>query len=289
MVPAGIGDAGRMQHGRQAAAACQQQRSDVAAATRPSSIRGASEVSDEPRINPWQAKPLTEKTKEAKFRKVMDAAVERAMVGKAAIITGWVLSSAGVGLLAVSVWGWYSFLPFKTVVPEFWLVDKSTGIIAKPVGISDAPSLFGAFVEQHYLRLYLEARENWVPEMDQRADHVVKIMSTPDEQARYMAFRRAPQSPMVEVGKDGHVEIERVRYLPQAMDKVSGTRRYLLLFDRTIWHEATKGPTVPWSATVDFQWHPELPMSPDDRTDNPGGFQAINYSRSSDSPDQKRQ
>jgi type IV secretion system protein VirB8 len=232
--------------------------------------------------------PLLQKNKEAKFRSILDGATERFMVGKGAIVTGWGLSMLGAGMLSVSVVGWYSFLPFKTVVPEYWLVDKSTGIIARPVSLSDAPKIFGAFVEQHYLRLYLEARENWVPEMDERADHVVKIMSSPDEQARYGAWRKSPQSPMVEINKDGHVEVERVRYLPQAMDAASGTRRYLVLFDRTIWHQGNKGQTVPWSATIDFQWHPELPMQVDDRTDNPGGFQAINYATSPDSQDQQR-
>jgi type IV secretion system protein VirB8 len=241
------------------------------------------------RINPWKAVPLSEKNKEAKFQGIMDGMVERVMVGKTAIVTGWALSMLGAGMLSVSIFGWYMLLPLKTIESDFWLVDKSTGIISRPVGISDAPKLFGAFVEQHYLRLYLEARENWVPEMDQRADHVVKIMSSPDEQARYAAWRKSPQSPMLEIGKDGHVEVDRVRYLPQAMDAASGTRRYLVLFDRTIWHEGNKGPTVPWSATIDFKWLPQLPMQVDDRTDNPGGFQAINYARSSDAPDLKRQ
>jgi type IV secretory pathway component VirB8 len=30
-------------------------------------------------------------------------------------------------------------------------------------------------------------------------------------------------------------------------------------------------------------------MRPDDRSDNPGGFQVLGYSASSDSPDQRRQ
>ena len=76
-------------------------------------------------------------------------------------------------------------MPLKTTEVKFFLVDKSTGIIGEPVGLQDAPKLFGAAVEQQYLRRYVEAREGWVPEMDERNDHVVKIMSTPDEQARY--------------------------------------------------------------------------------------------------------
>jgi type IV secretory pathway component VirB8 len=72
-------------------------------------------------------------------------------------------------------------------------------------------------------------------------------------------------------------------------DSVRITRSYLVQYDRTVWHGATKDATKPWSATVDFQWHPGLPMRPDDRTDNPGGFQVIAYSAKSDTPDERRQ
>ena len=50
-------------------------------------------------------------------------------------------------------------LPLKTSEIKFFLVDKSTGIIAEPVGLRDAPRIFGAAVEQQYLKRYIEARE----------------------------------------------------------------------------------------------------------------------------------
>ena len=81
----------------------------------------------------------------------------------------------------------------------------------------------------------------------------------------------------------------RVADAASAIGKVGETRRYLVQFDRSVWRGANQDPTQAWSATVDFQWHPELPMRPDDRTDNPGGFQVLGYSASSDTPDQRRQ
>jgi len=241
------------------------------------------------KLSPWTAKPLTEASKNAKFRAVMDLTAERVILGRSAIVTGWVIGGVGVTCMAASVFGWVTLLPLKTTEVKFFLVDRSTGIIAEPVGLQDAPRLFGAAVEQQYLRRYVEAREGWVPDMDERDDHVVKIMSTPDEQARYAAGREMPSSPARLLAGDGHVSVENFRFHPLAIGKDGETRRYLVQFARTVWHGAIRDPTQAWSATVDFQWHPDLPMRPDDRSDNPGGFQVLGYSASSDTPDQRRQ
>ena len=240
------------------------------------------------KISPWTAKPLSEAAKNAKFRAVMDLAAERVILGRSAIVTGWAIGGVGVACLAASIFGWVTLLPLKTSEVKFFLVDKSTGIIGEPVGLRDAPKLFGAAVEQQYLKRYIEAREGWVPEMDQRNDHMTKLMSTPDEQTRYAALRNAPSSPEKSLGKDGHVSLGNFRFHPLAIG-TDKTRRYLVQFDRTVWRGANPDPTQAWSATVDFQWHPELPMRPDDRTDNPGGFQVLGYSASSDTPDRRRQ
>lgn len=241
------------------------------------------------KISPWTAKPLIDAAKNAKFRAVMDLSAERVILGRSAIVTGWVIGGVGVACFAASIFGWVTLLPLKTSEVKFYLVDKSTGIIGEPVGLQDAPKLFGAAVERQYLKRYIEAREGWVPEMDERDDRVTKLMSTPDEQARYATGRNAPLSPVKALGKDGHVSVENLRFHPLALARDGETRRYLVQFDRTVWRGANKDPMQPWSATVDFQWHPELPMRPDDRSDNPGGFQVLGYSASSDSPDQRRQ
>ncbi len=218
------------------------------------------------KISPWTAKPLSDAAKNAKFRAVMDLAAERVILGRSAIVTGWAIGGVGVACFAASIFGWVTLLPLKTSEVKFFLVDKSTGIIAEPVGLQDAPKMFGAAVEQQYLKRYIEAREGWVPEMDERNDHLTKLMSTPDEQARYAAARNAPLSPVKALGKDGHVSVENFRFHPLAIGKDGETRRYLVQFDRTVWRGANQDPTQAWSATVDFQWHPELPMRPDDRT-----------------------
>jgi type IV secretory pathway component VirB8 len=241
------------------------------------------------KLSPWTAKPLTDAAKSAKFRAVIDVAAERVILGRSAVVAGWTVGAIGAVAFGASIYGWVAILPLKTTEVKFYLVDKSTGIISEPVGLQDAPKLFGAAVEQQYLRRYAEAREGWVPELDERNDHVVKIMSAPDEQARIADARNSPTSPVKALAKDGHVQVENFRFHPLTLAKDGITRSYLVQYDRTVWHGATKDATQPWSATVDFQWHPGLPMRPDDRTDNPGGMQVIAYSAKSDNPDPRRQ
>ena len=46
--------------------------------------------------SPWTAKPLTDASKNAKFRAVMDLSAERVILGRSAIVIGWVLGGVGV-------------------------------------------------------------------------------------------------------------------------------------------------------------------------------------------------
>ena len=242
------------------------------------------------KIAPWRAQPLSEAAKSAKFRQVMDLNAERVILGRSAVVAGWSVGAAGAVMLAASVAGWIMFLPLKTTEVRFFLVDKSTGIIEQPVSLADAPKLFSEAVAEQYLKRYVSAREEWVPQMDERNDHIAKLMSTPAEQARYEADRNSAASPIKAVGPSGHVSIDNFRFHALAIGK-DGTRRYLVQFDRTVWRDGYRDRPLPqpWSAVVDFQWHPEVAMTPADRVDNPGGFQALAYSASPDTPELRRQ
>lgn len=240
------------------------------------------------RLVPWTAKPLSAAMKDNKFRQVIDMNGERFLLGRSAIMVGWALGGTGVVCLLASAITVSTLFPLKRTEIKFYSVDQSTGIIGEPVSIADAPKIFSQAQDQQYLRRYIEAREGYVYEMDERNDHLVKIMSTPDEQARIQDKRNAPTFAGKVLGKDGHVQVENFRFHQLAGGR-DRSRSYLVQFDETVWRGSTKAPTKPWSVTVDFQWHPELPMRPDDRSDNAGGFQVIAYSANPDTPDTRRQ
>lgn len=241
------------------------------------------------KISPWTAQPLTDATKDAKLRAVLSLHAERVIYGRQAIIICWTVFVLGFVMICVSIFGWVMVLPLKTIQNEIWVADSSTGIISRPLRLEDAPTKFGAAVEQHFLSQYNKARREWIPELDRENDHLAKIMSSPEEQARINVERLKPDSDPVAIGQAGHTTIDNVRFFPQFTDKDSNTRRYLLRFQRTVWRGANKEASEPWTATIDFQWHPEWVMLPADRDQNPGGFVAIAYSAKSDLPDQRRQ
>jgi type IV secretory pathway component VirB8 len=162
------------------------------------------------------------------------------------------------------------------------------GIIAKPLTLQDAPTSFGAVTEEHFLHQFIMAMERWVPEVDRETDHLAKIMASPELQAQINDRRLKPESNAVAIGNAGHVEIENIHYSPQFMNQDSATRHYLVRFQRTVWRGSNKESTEPWTATVDFQWHPERAMTPADRADNPAGFVAIAYTSDSDNKDTRR-
>lgn len=240
------------------------------------------------KLAPWRSKPLAVAAKQEKFRETMSLSAERVILGRSAIIAGWAIGSAGLFLMTASVVGWVQILPLKTTVDRLWIGDKATGIISEAPTFADGLRVLGPSAELHYLQLYAQARLNWIPENDQANDHLVKIMSRPDEQARYMEERASPAGPIHSVGKDGHATTDNLRFHREADGSDGVTHRYTVQFIRSIWQGKEKQSAEPWTATVDFQWHPELPMKESDRYLNPPGLQVVSFSASSDIPNQAR-
>lgn len=238
--------------------------------------------------NPWEGGQPSIAMRRVYGGEALKASVETAKGKRESYLLHRGLGFVGIGALAASMVGWMVILPLKQTVNVFWLVDRSTGIISKPISVQDAPATFGAATEEQYLRQYITARAGWIPEMDRENDHLVKLMSRPDEQQRYQAERSDPLSAVNEPGKDGQVKITHFRFHPQEIGKDGLTRHYWVQYDRTIWRKGQPEKTVPWSVTVDFQWLPWMKMLPDDRTMNPGGFQAISWSASPDTTDTHR-
>jgi type IV secretory pathway component VirB8 len=236
------------------------------------------------RLAPWRAQPLSDAAKSAHSRRLMDLRAESVLLGRSAIIAGWVVGGIGAAAFFASMVGWLTVLPLKTTEMRFFEVDRSTGIIGVPVSLEDAPKLFSEATDHQYLKRYLQACEQWIWEMDRQNDHVCKLMSTPERQARYMAWREKPSSPPKSLGRAGYIEIDNLRYHLQAVDKLTNTHRYWVQYDRAVWKGQTKDQMAAWSATVDFQYHPELPMLPRDRPDNLSGMQVSGFTVSSDAP-----
>jgi type IV secretion system protein VirB8 len=225
---------------------------------------------------PWRARALTAEEKEAHFADVRSYAAEMTEMARAARQVGWIVGSVGVAVGVVGVGCAATAFPLKHTEVQFIEVDRSTGYVGPSLGPSDAPKLFSQQTADHYLRDYVEAREGYVPETDDLMFHKAAIMSAPDEQVRYAAWRKSPLSSANVLGHTGYVRVE--NFHMSLLGKGSAkTQVYLVRFDRVEVRGGQVEPTQPWSATVQFQWHPELPMNAQDRLLNSAGMQVIAY------------
>lgn len=238
------------------------------------------------RFTPWLAKPLAHAAKEEHFRKTLNYHAESVLMGRSALVAGWSVGGVGVALILVSMWGWITFLPLARTTDRIWIADQTTGIIAQPLSLEDAPKSMPAASDRYYIRQYIELCAGWVPELDRRNAYRCKLMSRPDQQERYNAWRKTPDSPMNAIGTSGHVEQDNFRY--HVEPRSGQTLSYRVQYDQSSWKGTQKESTAGWTATIDFQWHPELPMTDADRQLNPGGFQAIAFTPNPDTPSPRR-
>jgi type IV secretion system protein VirB8 len=225
---------------------------------------------------PWRARALSAAEKEAHFAEAQSYAAEMTEMARAARRAGWIVGSIGVAIGVVGVVCAATAFPLKRTQVQFIEVDRSTGYVGPSLGPTDAPRLFNQQTADHYLRDYIEAREGYVPETDDLMFHKAAIMSAPDEQVRYAAWRKSPLSSANVLGRTGYVRVENF-HMSLLGKGTAKTLVYLVRFDRVEVRGGQVEPMQPWSATVQFQWHPELPMNAQDRLLNSAGMQVIAY------------
>jgi len=232
-------------------------------------------------VNRWQAEPLTPEMREQHYAASESFAGELAQTGRAYRRTGYVVGIAGsaIGVLGLVCAAWMFTRP---VPPQHYIeVDSSTGWTGETVGPQDAPKLFNDRVTESALRSYIEDREAFVPETDDLAFHRVAIKSTPDEQTRYAAKhdpRRSPDTaPFVVYGRSGFSRVDNFHMTKRGMDPKTRTFDYVVHFFKTDAKQGQVSIPKPWTAEMQFQFHPELSMSQPDRLLNETGLQVVSY------------
>lgn len=224
----------------------------------------------------WRAVPVPPEARQHYFDEVASYSSELARTARRARNAGWIVGAIGTAAGVAGIVSAATLFPLKRTEVQFFEVDKSTGYIGSSLAATDAPRLFSEQTAYHALRDYVDAREGYVPETDDLMFHKAAVMSSPDEQQRYAAMRKAPLSPPNVLGRTGYARVDDFHISPIGSGKAH-TFVYLVRFDRVVVRGGQAQPTEHWSATIEFQWHPELPMSAQDRLVNPGGFQAIAY------------
>jgi type IV secretory pathway component VirB8 len=227
-------------------------------------------------IEPAHTQQLHPDDREFQYRETLDFAQAERRLRRRVGMAGWIVGGVGATIGLVSVCSLIVILPLKTTEVRFVEVDTSTGWVGEAAGATDAPKMFSEQVAAHFLRAYVDAREGYVPETDQVRWDAVRAMSSTDEFEGYKAWRKTDVAPVKQFNLSGHVDVFNFNVGKPIKGK-NDTFSYVVRFDRREIKGQAVGPIKHWTATVDFQWHPEIVMGAQDRLINPAGMQVISY------------
>jgi type IV secretion system protein VirB8 len=226
----------------------------------------------------WTAEPLNDADREHYFRLARSRFDEFERIGKAVRRGAYIIAGLGslVGVAGI-VGGAAVFWMKENAPPNVIEVNSTTGE-TKWLHGEQAANGFPELTAQKYLREYIEYREGYVPDTAQRMAHRVAIMSSPTEQKLYADWfdYHNPRSPQTVYGRKGGVRVDNFHFIKQETGR-NKTQIYLVTFDRTEINDGVPDKAKHWTASVQFQWHPELRMEDQDRQINAAGFQAIAY------------
>jgi type IV secretory pathway component VirB8 len=155
-------------------------------------------------------------------------------------------------------------------------VDTTTGYIGPSTPAADAPQTFNEQTNQYWIRQFVELREGYHWELDQKHFDRIQIMMCDDERLRYVDWHKKPLSPAQKLQKHGYVDINSV-HADRVGEGKAKTLEYTIHFDRTEINGQSIGPVEHVTGDIQFQWHPDLMMNAEQRANNPGGFIACAY------------
>lgn len=230
------------------------------------------------KIIPQRVSAMSDEARDELYKQAQSLQEERTLLGRSALKAAWIIGGSGWAVATIAVVSAASVFPLKTHEAQYFPVDQTTGWVGQAVPAADAPKLFNDATIENALRTYVEWRENYVYENDDLAFRRVALMSTPDEQIRYKAMHDDPKSPLHALGKGGYVRVDNFR-MSKVGDGKFGSMIYLVRFEYRMMRAGQIVPPKgePYAATITFAFHPEYPMTQDDRTQNPTGLQVSSY------------
>lgn len=223
------------------------------------------------------------KLREAIFQEVLSVHEAQQHYNQERSRAGWWVGGIGAAIGLIGVASAAVMAANFAPVARFTVIDESSGTVRKSFGAKDAPDLFTDRVTRRYLTEYVELRERFVWQIDNEADHRVKIMSSPAEQARYAADR-AKESPMSRYGLNGYARVTKFVNFQLRSKGKDKTFEYDVQFVKSevLASNLTAAVTTRMTARIVFQFHPELKMADQDRLHNEAGLMVISYSANPD-------
>lgn len=221
--------------------------------------------------------------RDAIFHDVIAAHREADVYNRERSRAGWWVGGIGAGIGVLGIVAATAMAIHYEPKRIYTEIDDASGLIRDSFAATDAPSHFNNQVINHYLSEYVGLRERWVWQMDPETDHRVKLMSSPDEQARYQADR-AKDAPAERYGMNGYARVTHFTAFTLRARGKDRTLEYDVQFIKSELLASDSGQikTSHMTARVVFQMHPEITMSDQDRLDNEAGLYVISYNSSAD-------
>jgi type IV secretion system protein VirB8 len=195
----------------------------------------------------------------------------------------WWIGGIGAAIGVIGMCCGTAAVVYLKPVVQYTTIDTATGAIVESFGAKDAPKHFNERVIERYLTDYIELRERFVWQLDPETFHRVTLMSSPEEQKRYK-LERDKQDPAKLYGMNGYARVTHIGPFRKTGNGRDGTLEYDVQFTKSELLSAnmTRPKTVHMTARIGFQFHPELPMSEQDRHHNEAGLYVVYYNASAD-------
>jgi type IV secretion system protein VirB8 len=186
--------------------------------------------------------------------------------------TAWRIACASGFTAVCAVFAVAMLTPLKQVEPFVIRVDNTTGAVDTVTKLSDGKERYSEAVSKYFAQWYVRYREGYARPLAEEYYHHVGLMSGSSEQRKYadLFHPRNPESPLNRYGDTARVKIG-----IKSTSFISPTVA-LVRYTKSVERGGDRPQVSHWAATITFRYS-NSPMSAEDRSLNPLGFQALEY------------
>ena len=174
--------------------------------------------------------------------------------------------------------------PLKQVEPFVIRVDNSTGAVDAVTRLSDGKERYSEAVSKYFAQWYVRYREGYAKALAEDYYRQTGLMSNSTEQRKYADLfnPRNPESPLNVYG-----DTARVRIGIKSTSFISPIVA-LVRYTKVVERGGDRPQLSHWAATITFRYA-NSPMSAEDRSLNPLGFQVMEYRNDPDTGDSEKE
>lgn len=197
----------------------------------------------------------------------------------------WFVAGSSMLLALLLAGGYFIMLPLKERVPFLVMADAYTGTakIAKLTSGLNGSTLTGnQAINRSNIAHYVTTRESYDYDLLNARDwRVVNTMSVPAVNSSYRAAYGSgnPENPIKLYGKSSSIRVNIISITPSSDGWFGKTGGATVRFQRVLVNKVNGGTKIldTRTATLLYTYDEKLPLSEEQRFDNPLGFQVTDY------------